>query len=222
MRRQINSNNPFAAKVICGECGGFYGSKGWHSTSKYRNTGWRCNRKYAEAEPCGTPHIREEELKTAFVTAFNRILGDKRQYIAAFEEMLPILADTTALAKKLAEAQDACDTISGRMRRYIEENAQKVQDQAEYDRHFREMNDEYEAAKKQIEDIKEQILKQNLRKEKIRRYLDELLRAGDIVTEFDTALWQATVETVTVRPDKTFLFKFRDGAEISVKPQGGK
>lgn len=30
----------FSSKIICGECGGFYGSKVWHSTSKYRRTIW--------------------------------------------------------------------------------------------------------------------------------------------------------------------------------------
>ena len=222
LQRQIKNNSPFAAKVICGDCGGYYGSKVWHSTSKYRNVSWRCNRKYADATPCSTPLVREEELKAAFVTAFNRILGDKRQHIAAFEEMLPLLADTTALAKKLAEAQDTCDTISGRMRRCVEENARQIQDQEQYSRQFREMDAEYEAAKKSVEDIKEQLLQQSLRKDKIRRYLDELLKAGDIVTEFDAGIWQATVETVTVRPNKTYVFMFRDGTEISVKPQGGK
>jgi predicted transcriptional regulator len=36
----------FSSKLICGECGGFYGSKVWHSTSKYRRTIWQCNRKF--------------------------------------------------------------------------------------------------------------------------------------------------------------------------------
>ena len=34
IRRQLNNNSPFAAKIICGECGGYYGSKVWHSNSK--------------------------------------------------------------------------------------------------------------------------------------------------------------------------------------------
>ena len=30
----------FSSKIVCGECGNFYGSKVWHSTSKYRRTIW--------------------------------------------------------------------------------------------------------------------------------------------------------------------------------------
>jgi hypothetical protein len=71
---------------------------------------------------CTTPHIREEELKSAFVQAFNQILGGKEQYIAKFEKLLPLLAETSALEKKLEAAQAEYDDISNRMRRYIEEN----------------------------------------------------------------------------------------------------
>lgn len=38
--------------------------------------------------------------------AFNRMLGNKEQYIARFEEMMPLLADTSKLERQLAEAQN--------------------------------------------------------------------------------------------------------------------
>ena len=31
----------FAGKIKCGECGSWYGSKVWHSNSKYRRTVWQ-------------------------------------------------------------------------------------------------------------------------------------------------------------------------------------
>ena len=40
----------FSSKIICGECGGYFGSKVWHSTDKYRKVIWRCNRKYGKEE----------------------------------------------------------------------------------------------------------------------------------------------------------------------------
>ena len=35
----------FSSKIKCGECGCWYGSKVWHSNSKYRKVIWRCNHK---------------------------------------------------------------------------------------------------------------------------------------------------------------------------------
>ena len=65
---------PFSGKVICGDCGGVYGSKIWHSTDKYRRVIWRCNHKYDSGEKCGTPHLREEELKNLFVQALGQYI----------------------------------------------------------------------------------------------------------------------------------------------------
>ncbi|MBR0463200.1 MAG: hypothetical protein IJJ23_02285 [Clostridia bacterium] len=43
--------NP-ASEAICGQCGGWYGSKVWHSTDKYCRVIWQCNAKSKEKKPC--------------------------------------------------------------------------------------------------------------------------------------------------------------------------
>jgi hypothetical protein len=45
----------FSGKIKCGECGGFFGAKVWHSTDKYRRVIYRCNNKY-DGHKCQTPH----------------------------------------------------------------------------------------------------------------------------------------------------------------------
>ncbi len=45
----------FSGKIVCGECGSFYGSKVWHSTSKYRRVIWQCNSKFKNKNKCSTP-----------------------------------------------------------------------------------------------------------------------------------------------------------------------
>jgi DNA invertase Pin-like site-specific DNA recombinase len=216
-RRQLNNNSPFAAKIICSECGGYYGSKVWHSTGKYRNQLWQCNRKYVDGKFCETPHIREDELKPAFIQAVNQILGDKDRHITNFEELLPLLADTSVLKKKLEELQSEHDTAISRMRRYMEENTREIQNQEEYNRRYSKMDKQCSELEIQIKKIKDEILEQSARKEKIRRFLDELLQMNNLVTEFDENLWNTTIELVTVHLDKTLSFTFRDGTEISVK-----
>ena len=216
-RRQLNSNSPFAAKLICSECGGYYGSKVWHSNSKYRNQLWQCNRKYTEGKFCETPHIREDELKPAFIQAVNQILGDKNRYITSFEELLPLLANTSELEKKLEKLQGEHDSLINRMHRYVEENKREIQDQEKYTRRYCKMAEEFRESGTQLNQIKDEILEQSARKEKIRRFLDELRQMNDLVTEFDDNLWNATIELVTVHIDKTLTFTFRDGTEISVK-----
>ena len=38
----------FASKLVCGECGSFFGRKIWHSNDKYRCIAYRCNNKNKE------------------------------------------------------------------------------------------------------------------------------------------------------------------------------
>jgi DNA repair exonuclease SbcCD ATPase subunit len=156
------------------------------------------------------------------VQVFNQILGDKERYIAQFEEMLPLLADISASEVELAEAQENFDTIVGRMHRYMEENTRQIQNQDKYERRWSEMGDECKAAEKRVAEIKDEIVERKARKEKIRRFLDELRRSGDIVTKFDESLWQATVESVTVNSDKSLLFVFKDGTKIAAEAPESK
>jgi len=70
----------FSSKIKCGDCGSWYGSKVWHSTSKYRKTIWQCNHKF-DGEKCGTPHLDEETIKGLFVKAANILLTEKDEII---------------------------------------------------------------------------------------------------------------------------------------------
>ncbi|MBO6204708.1 MAG: zinc ribbon domain-containing protein [Selenomonas sp.] len=52
---RYSSVSIFSGKIKCGECGGFFGAKFWHSTDKYRRVIYRCNKKY-DGRKCQTPH----------------------------------------------------------------------------------------------------------------------------------------------------------------------
>lgn len=80
--RGRRSGSVFDRKVICGDCGHFYGQKLWYSDASGRVYVWRCTHKYDTTPNCGTPVVREDELQAAFITAFNQILGDKAGYVA--------------------------------------------------------------------------------------------------------------------------------------------
>ncbi|MFV0484864.1 MAG: recombinase zinc beta ribbon domain-containing protein, partial [Candidatus Saccharimonadales bacterium] len=215
-RHKRSNSSPFAAKIICGECGGFYGSKVWHSADQYRTHIWQCNRKYKDKTFCSTPHIREDVFKQDFIEAFNQILGDKEPYIRRFEELLPSLADTSALEKQRDKLSDEMKQAELQLRRCIEENARNAQDQDEYDRRYNELADKLKLMNTMVAETDEEISELKARKEKICRFLGELQKTDALVTEFEESLWHATVDSVKVGADKTLIFIFRDGTEISI------
>ena len=38
-----NGKSVFSARIVCGDCGAFYGSKVWNSTNQFRRVVWQCN-----------------------------------------------------------------------------------------------------------------------------------------------------------------------------------
>ncbi len=71
----VGGTKIFASRIVCGDCGAFFGPKVWHSDSKYRRIIWQCNEKFNGEKKCATPHLREEDIKARFLAAFNQLLG---------------------------------------------------------------------------------------------------------------------------------------------------
>ena len=44
--RQYSGKSIFSSRIVCGDCGSYFGSKVWNSTSKYRRVIWQCNSKF--------------------------------------------------------------------------------------------------------------------------------------------------------------------------------
>lgn len=160
--------------------------------------------------------MREIDLESAFVEAFNRLLGDKAQYISRFEKLLPILTDTSTLENQLEDLEKQHIAILDDLRNYMEENTRHVQDQTEYNRRFAEMDAVCSAIEEQINDVKQQILTQQGQKEQIKRCLYELQQCDSLLEDFSLDLWNSMVESVTVAAEGTLTFRFRDGTEIPV------
>ena len=61
--RQYSGKSIFSSRIVCGDCGSYFGSKVWNSTSKYRRVIWQCNGKFKGEHKCETPHLDEETIK---------------------------------------------------------------------------------------------------------------------------------------------------------------
>jgi len=92
--KQYSGNSLFAAKLVCADCGCFFGSKVWHSTSKYRRVSWQCNNKFKSQQLCSTPHLYEDEIKQRFVNAFSIYFHSKYLIINTCQELINSISDT--------------------------------------------------------------------------------------------------------------------------------
>ena len=87
-RKYHSGVHTFSSKIRCGECGSWYGSKVWHSNSKYRKVIWQCNHKFDGDKHCSTPHLTDDIIQQAFLSAANKLLATKDTVIADGREMM--------------------------------------------------------------------------------------------------------------------------------------
>ena len=215
-RRQLHRSSLFNAKIICGDCGGFYGRKVWHSGSKYEKSVWRCNRKYDGGFCCTTPNLDENELEKAFVAAFNQFLKAKEKHAARLEKLLSRLSDASALEKQLDAAEAGHASLVASLRSYMEENTRSIQDQAEYNRRFAEMDALCRKAEEQVHGLQKQIFEQHGQREQTSRALNVLRQCSGRLEKFSPDIWNVMADTVMVSPDNTLVFRFREGTEVSI------
>jgi hypothetical protein len=220
--RHLSGTGCFAGKIICGECGSVYGSKVWHSTSKYRRTIWRCNHKFSNAEKCTTPHLYEADLERAFVEAINSLIANKDALIQEFTSIINALMDDVVLETECTRLRNESDVVLELMRKSVEENAQTALDQDDFARRYGALQERYETAKRRVDALLDEKQAHVAKRESISRFLSDLRQRDGIVETFDEELWYSTVDTVTVYSAGGLTFLFKNGMEIKVQEQEAK
>lgn len=124
--RKYSGNTIFSAKLVCGDCGSFFGSKVWHSTSKYRRIIWQCNNKFKWEHLCSTPHLYEDEIKLRFITAFAEFFQKKDVVLETCHMLMEELADTSEHESKIEKMLAELNDISQCIKEHIQKMLQKL------------------------------------------------------------------------------------------------
>lgn len=211
--KRYSGQSILSARIICGDCGGFYGQKVWHSTSKYKRNIWQCNEKF-RGKKCSTPHYDEEEIKKRFLKAYNLLTSDKEELIENCRLIQKTLTDTTDIDKKIDELSRESEIVSELMQKCIDENASVLQNQDEYAKKYAGYEAKYDELDAKIRELKEKKEKQKRQYKEIDSFMLEIMECAEPLNIFDAKLWIATIDTVTVYRDGRMIFKFKTGAEI--------
>jgi len=204
----------FASRIVCGQCGSFYGSKVWHSTSKYRRTIYQCNNKFKGKGKCSTPHLDEETIKRIFVKAVNKLLADKDEILANFDMVKQTLFDTSGLETEHADLQSELSVVAELIQKCVDENARVAQSQDEYHQRYEGLSNRFDTAKRRFEEVSDLIAQTKARRELVEAFIDTLRKQDSLITEFDEQLWYGLVDFSTVLGNNDIRFTFKDGTEV--------
>lgn len=206
----------FASRIVCGECGSYYGAKVWHSNSKYRRIIYRCNHKYHDGKTCSTPNLTEDEIKLSFVAAVNRLIANKDEVIANLEGMCQTLFETETLEIEREKLSTETYLLQNMIQAAIAENAHVALDQNTYQKRFDELSGKYEDAKRQHDDIKQQIADKTSARTAVSQFIGTLKKMDGLITEFDLFLWGSLLDHATVYSKEDMRYTFKDGTEIKL------
>ena len=212
-RRQHNGTGLFSDKLICGCCGHPYGSKVWHSNDQYRRVVWRCNAKYRNQEKCTSPHLTEDEIQAAFVSAMNRLITNRETIIADCKMLMKQLTDCSELTAEEQKLDEEMSVLSEMLRRAIEQNAHEAIDQEEYNRRYDSLNERYKVLEAKAEEIAAEKRRRQYMRNNFRQFIATIDKT-DLISEFSPEAWTALVESVTVNAKDDMRFNFRNGMNL--------
>ncbi|WZJ55873.1 recombinase zinc beta ribbon domain-containing protein [Trueperella pyogenes] len=206
-----SSTHPFANKIKCSDCGGWFGRKVWHSTSKYRRVIWRCNNKYKKTHCCATPHVTEDQTKNAFVAALTeRVTGN-----GVLDDTMRLLDEsvynTRELETQQAELGERIEETITLMNQVTTTAAATAHDPDDYDRRYHELENRHRQLETEHHRISEQIDDLRHRRAQAIKVRDYLATQPPLA--YSDQAWNTLVDHATVTADGVITILLKD--EIS-------
>lgn len=208
---------PFASKIVCGDCGGFYGRKVYHSNDDaLRKHVFFCNQKYKGDRKCVTPTIEKKDIDYYFIKAMNKIITNKSEIISNLKLVAESIGDTSELEDKKAALTDEMNKYVEEISGKINTQAKKTLDKDEYEKRqatlqkeYLDKKQEYDETIKAIEDKEDRVIR-------ARCFIEDFKKLDKKITEFDEELWNIFVDELVIKIEGGAVVKFRGGIEIEV------
>ena len=213
--RRYSGQSILSARIVCGDCGDFFGPKVWHSNSKYRRVIWQCNSKFDDGHTCGTPTLNEEDVKARFLVAINSLIKDRVALIEDLRLMQKALTNCEPLDAQIADLAADMEVLVERIRKHIETNATTALDQAEYETRYNSLMRRFENAKKKHDELVRQKAERENKAIMIGGFMFEMMERDQPLKEFDDHLWLVAIDHVTAYHDGRLVFQFKSGLEVT-------
>ena len=209
-------HSPFAGKVICGDCGEWFGPKVWHSNSQYRRLIWQCNHKFKGGEKCATPHLTEDALKEYTRQALSFLIENREALIEDGRLIKQALSDHTEIDAELRAIVEEMEVVAGLIEKSIATNAITALGQDEYAKSYESLTERYQGLQKHYTALTKQRADKEYKADVLSCFLFELGELELLDTEWSDSRFHAIVERITVYNDGRLVFTFRNGSEETV------
>ena len=213
--RRYSGQSILSARIVCGDCGDFFGPKVWHSNSKYRRVIWRCNSKFEDGHTCSTPTLNEDDVKERFLVAINSLIKDRVALIEDLRIMQKALTCCEEIDAQIEEYTTDMEMLTEAIRKHIGKNATTALDQEEYEAKYHSLARRFDYAKKRYDELVRQKTERENKAISIGGFMFEMMERDQPLKEFDDHLWLVSIDHVTAYHDGRLVFQFKSGLEIT-------
>lgn len=212
-----SSRGIFACKLICGDCGGFYGSKVWHSTDKYRKHVFRCNNMFNKGkEQCKTPILEESEIKSRFLVAYNEFIKDKIRVVEDAKVMLEVVDKQVKLTEKIDNLNEELEVVVGLAKKLIDDNATKILDQDTVNKKLQNYDKKQKVIMQNLKDTQAKLQDNKVKVKSIQFFIEDIEKQPNSIDKWSDDLWYYMIDKAIVERNGQIKFIFRTGKEIRV------
>ena len=215
--RAYSGNSVFSSKLVCGDCGGFFGQKVWHSTDAYRKVIWRCNSKFKGQKKCATPHLDAETIKQKFLIAYNLLMKNRDGVIGDCELIRLAVSDCTVLDAEIERLSEEIEVVAEMVKSCVKENASAAQSQEEYTKKYNALVKRYEKATKRVDELSAERTRKQDRDRELRLFIESIKEQPLVLEVWNERLWVGLLEKATVFHDGRMVFEFKNGTWIEVE-----
>ena len=212
-RNRHSGVHAFSGKIKCGTRGSWFGSKVWHSNDKYRRIIWQCNYKF-DGEKCPTPHVGDKTIESAFIKAINILIAEKETVLTDYDVIKDMLFSTEGLEKERAEIQQEINVVSKMIQDAIGENSRIAIDQTAFQSRYESLVQRFDTAKAKYDAVCAEIDDKRNRRTIMEQFIKTLTKCDNLLIEFETEMWHALVDFVTVYTADDIRITFKNGKEI--------
>lgn len=227
MGNRFSAKGPLASRLVCGDCGAFFGSKIWHSNDPYKTVIWRCNDKYKPGvervyggDKCCTGHVTEEQVYRAFEEIVNNLIAQRPAIVEACEAVLAELMNTGDLKQRKQRLIAEQTRITERVEQLMNRASQEIV--GDFTERYSALEAEMNRVTEKLAAVEREKGERGYRERQCRLFLKALptdgaameARATGATQLVDSELFLALVDKVIVGERLRFIL--RDGSEWTV------
>ena len=205
-----------SAKLVCEDCGKFFGSKIWHSNDKYRRTVWQCNSKFKGEERCHTPTLDTETIQRLFIRAYNQLMQNRKQIIEDCEVMRQTLIDFSTLDADIEKQLTETQVVAELVKATVAENASTAQSQESYLQKYDALTKRYETAAAELERLQSLRTLRSQQDRSMALFIRTLKKQPEMLDYWDDTIWTVMVEKATINKNGQITFVFYSGTHITI------